>query len=463
MAQFCFWPWFKCIRDAGMIDPNEFLEWSAGLSEYQRSGANTLESDFEVFAQIDGVGAPAFVTPATLALPDFEGVSRAAESADVAPVYGSRVVTNLAEQSEDLSDAQWAETNASKTAGIMDPDEGTTAITVTATAALGKIVNVFSSSVPVSNTWLSSVWIKRRTGVGAVQILNGVNAAWVAVTITTAWKRYTITGVSDRAGTALGVRCSVSGDEIDVWHPQLEDSTGQTNQAPSHYIPTTTGPVTKHYANYNGNTVSANVVTEAVGNPLLVMPTLYAAPAGTWDGIVVDTAINLPYDILNHSDDSGMYYCEYTPLGTVGQDGVINLNSSVGRILYHDNFTRPQSYDGTTVMDIIDSFFAGQTYKLALAYSASEAARSLSKDAATKEGLYDGDFASTATTLQLLSNSNGLGLRTNYPSLIGNVRKYKSASYADDKAIRDALMEDTFGFDNGDAMTYQNGDVMIFN
>jgi len=251
--------------------------WYAAGSQYMLDGSNDSDADHELHAQLIGEGSPSFTTPADFPLPDWENVYRE-NAEDSAPWHGARKVTNLALQSEDLEDGVWTTSNSTITPGQTDPNGGTTAYRLTATGASGRIRK---TNITSAGDACSSWWIRRVTGSGIIQIYRG-NTSWATmVPVTTTWQRLAADPVTVVVSGHVGVIAITSGDEIDIWHPQMEDVTGQTNQAPSAYIPTTTAAVTKHYSNENGNTVTSNVVTETVGSPLSVMPSLLGQPAAT--------------------------------------------------------------------------------------------------------------------------------------------------------------------------------------
>ena len=83
--------------------------------------------------------------------------------------------------------------------------------------------------------------------------------------------RIIITGDRNAGAVALKIK----------W--QFEPVDGQSNQNPGEHVTTTTTALAKTFANQNGNTVSGNVVTEAVGAPLAEVPWLVHAPAATND------------------------------------------------------------------------------------------------------------------------------------------------------------------------------------
>jgi hypothetical protein len=158
--------------------------------------------------------------------------------------------------------------------------------------------------------------------------------------------------------------------DIEIWHPQLEDVTGQANQNPSEYVSTnvkTSAPYhganvdgVKYFTTYNGNTVASNVVTEATGASIpdatlhgyvaegaRTNLALYSNQLNAWVGgssVTADTATSpdgsLTADTLtaNGSPDSGLR------LGSTGQ--AINTShtlsvyakyNSSGRWLYLRN------------------------------------------------------------------------------------------------------------------------------
>jgi hypothetical protein len=129
---------------------------------------------------------------------------------------------------------KWTQTNVTGagTLNAIGPDGNTSAITLTATAANGVLHQPRGTSgiTPGSKTF--SVWLKRKTGTGTIQIRQGaVNYETVAVT--SEWKRF------KRAETATpspGIRIVNSGDEIYVFCPQLSSSTNSVFTSPNELI-----------------------------------------------------------------------------------------------------------------------------------------------------------------------------------------------------------------------------------
>ena len=146
--------------------------------------------------------------------------------------------TNSALQSQTLDNASWTRTSLTVTADTaVAPDGTSTADTLTATGDNGTLKQGVGTTAV---SWANSVWLKRKTGSGNVDItMDGTN--WVTQTINSStWTRCSVvqTGV---AGTSNpGVRLVMSGDEVYAWGEQAE-----AGGYPTSYIPTVGATVTR--------------------------------------------------------------------------------------------------------------------------------------------------------------------------------------------------------------------------
>lgn len=121
--------------------------------------------------------------------------------------------TNIARWCRDFTNAAWTKSNmtTAKTATGID-GVANSASTLTATAGNATALQAITSG---SSARITSMWVKRRTGTGAVNITHDNGTTWTAVTVTDRW-----TQVSNPSTTAanptVGVRIVTSGDAIDV-------------------------------------------------------------------------------------------------------------------------------------------------------------------------------------------------------------------------------------------------------
>lgn len=222
-----------------------------------------------------GSSTPTFTRATTAYVTDFEGLLKQSISGE-SRFTGARRVQNLL--ADTTLGALWTLVSATRTTGVSDPFGGTGAITLTGTAGGGQIyrpTTLGSSAIEMVN----SIYIRRRTGTGAVTLTGGNNTnVTITSAITSSWRRISVpkTTGGNGGGTTyfLNLIMATSGDELDLYLPQMEDVTGQSNQNPSEGV--SNGVLSapyhgagvdgcKYFTTQNGNTVSSNVVTEATG------------------------------------------------------------------------------------------------------------------------------------------------------------------------------------------------------
>jgi len=132
---------------------------------------------------------------------------------------------NLLSASEQFDNAAWTKTTTTVTANsAASPDGNTTADTLTAGGANSTTLHSYTA---IAQSYVFSVWIKRRTGTGDIQI-SADGTTYVTKVITSSWVRYE-TAIVPTAGTRTpGLKIVTSGDAIDVFGAQLEIGTTAT-------------------------------------------------------------------------------------------------------------------------------------------------------------------------------------------------------------------------------------------
>lgn len=144
---------------------------------------------------------------------------------------------NLLLRSQDYS-ATWTVTNLTPVTGKTAPDTTSTATEFTASAGNATLTQ---SITAVAGDYTFSVWLRRVTGTGNVDISANSGGTWVTQSITSTWTRFSVTQTLPAGARTPGVRVVSSGDAIEVWGAQME-----LRSAVTAYTPTTTQPITNY-------------------------------------------------------------------------------------------------------------------------------------------------------------------------------------------------------------------------
>lgn len=205
--------------------------------------------------------------------------------------------TNLCLQARDQTNASWTKSNCSTAKDQTGIDgAANSACKLTASAANGTCLQTITAT---GGNKCLSLYIRRVTGTGGIDITLDGGTTWVPVTITGAWQRfYTVQGLLN---PSAGIRIQTSGDAIAVDCAQLEHNVVM----PSSPMPTTTASVTR-----GADAVSATLTSDIYQAPEFTLYTkfrmpFYAASSATYCASCLDDA-----SVSNHCriglDSSGV-------------------------------------------------------------------------------------------------------------------------------------------------------------
>lgn len=121
--------------------------------------------------------------------------------------------TNVVLWNSDLTNAAWVRTTLNVAKSATGPDGVANSATLcTATAANATVMQAITSA---SGFKLTSMFVKRRTGSGTINITQDTGTVWTAVTVTNDWTRVQ-SSFQSLSNSQSGLRIVTSGDEVEV-------------------------------------------------------------------------------------------------------------------------------------------------------------------------------------------------------------------------------------------------------
>ena len=269
---------------AAAFNPSGLFASGAQGAWYDPSDLSTLFQDAAGTTAVTAVEQPVRL------MRDKSGRSNHATAPNDAsrPVLRSRY--NLLTFSEQFDNAAWTKSSVTVTANTDTAPNGTlTADTLAATGANG---TTLGSLVLVAGSYTFSVWLRRKTGTGNIDISAHSGGTWVTQTITSSWARYTVTQTLTAGTRTPGIWIVTSGDEVYAWGAQLLTAADQTATGGAYQRVAaatdydTSNPVWRPYLAFDGSddsmTISSGInnVFQNVGG------------GTTWAGYNATSAIN---------------------------------------------------------------------------------------------------------------------------------------------------------------------------
>ena len=390
--------------------------------------------------QIKGAGTPTWAHTSSLLLPDYQGVYRAIGAGE-APIVGARWVGGVPYATDELGDpltdwwfqcqpaytnsltysndlTNWSWTKGSTTAALNAvglTGAPNTASTLTDANAGVVGYSVKSATCADDSAVHSSVfYIAKdsdearfcRLGVS----LSGGTVKYELVVINTKTGAITANPATDGsseirdAGLFWAVICSLT-----------NNSTGNTSFT-ANLVPA---------YNTDGSEIANAAATGSciVGNVELHLNKTIAqvrgsAPIITAASTVSTTAVYGTFDIANHSDTKGAYMASVNKVLSSTEQAANAAGGQIiagNRLYYADSSAAHSANDGTTTVSVTDTWAAGATVKLGVAYEDGGNMVAVQDGTAGTPDSYDGDWSATFT----------IGASANKaPILIKDVRRY---------------------------------------
>ena len=347
-------------RPLARFDEGVHLNFKTGKHYVKSRGAPAQVAPFTSLFSFTGDALSYYRGAAGLLVPSATNTPRIEYDAagNVLGLLIEATRTNLGLHSNDLTNAAWTKSNTTAGKTSTGPDGvANSASRLTASAGNGTCLQSVTSG---SATRAYSVWLKRITGTGNIQLTVDNGGTWTTKTITADWTRVDISQAAV-TNPIFGIRIVTNADAIDVWCNQLESAA-----FPSSSIPTTTGSVAR----------AADVCTRTLG-------TEFSATVGT----------ALIEGRTSGGQDASLAQGAYS-----FDNGTNNERICLVRVASSDSYSH-RAVDGAALQTQIDFAITNlASFKSAHAWAANDFAASLNGAAVTTDGAAT---LPTMTTMQL--------------------------------------------------------------
>ena len=320
--------------------------------------------------------------------------------------------TNFVTYSCDFTNAAWVKTNITPLKNQTGPDGvASSASLLTAGAANGTaLFTVADGGVAANKTF--SLWIKRVTGTGNIDLTDNNGTNWTTQSVTSTWTKFTLAARS-QAIPIVGIRIVTSADAVAVCLAQNEISAYSTSG-----IYTNGCPVTR--LTEAGSTTNGYSWTKAAG---------------------IDTALGVKGTVLLD------FIPGHAAAGGTGTgSGILAFAAAAANVAYYDyTNTNFESADGTNTPENDETIVSGTTYTLAVRWDETADGGGGFLKVSEKHGgawthgaatAFDGAFVITGTKAYV-------GYGNEYPFWIRNVKFFdgwvKDANLNSPKMIQEDI------------------------
>jgi hypothetical protein len=211
------------------------LDFVADRYYTKAPGASPVAGSFESLFTFTGDNLSMYLGPSGLLIPSVTNAKRREFDANgnVRGLLIEGARTNRCLQSNDMTNVAWIKATTTTVKTATGPDGvANSATTLTATAGNATTLQAFVEAAADSTF---SIWIKRRTGAGNIDITQDTGVTWTTQAVTTLWTKFACPHLST-LNPSVGIRIVTNGDAVDVWGAQFEagafaSSTIQTTAA----------------------------------------------------------------------------------------------------------------------------------------------------------------------------------------------------------------------------------------